>query len=160
MKALTIWQPWASLIAIEAKPYEFRGWPAPRSIRGQRIAIHAGARHVSKVEVRALLMKLNGREPWLVSLIRDKALPLLELLSHSPGAAPLASIVATAVVADCVRADKVAVEFGYAAQNDSDRQEHFNWAWKLTDVQPLRPIVPAKGMQGLWDWKPPAEIAA
>jgi len=28
MKALTIWQPWASLIMAGYKPYEFRGWPA------------------------------------------------------------------------------------------------------------------------------------
>lgn len=27
MKALTIYQPWASLVMIGAKPHEFRGWP-------------------------------------------------------------------------------------------------------------------------------------
>lgn len=26
MKALTVWQPWASLIIMGAKPYEFRKW--------------------------------------------------------------------------------------------------------------------------------------
>ena len=51
MKALTIWQPWASLIMAGAKPYEFRGWRAPRSIIGQRIVIHAAARKVDRVEV-------------------------------------------------------------------------------------------------------------
>lgn len=44
MRALTVWQPWASLIAVGAKPYEFRSWPAPAWIVGQRIAIHAGVR--------------------------------------------------------------------------------------------------------------------
>ena len=48
MKALTIWQPWASLIAMGAKPYEFRGWKPPKSLIGQRLAIHAGARPVKK----------------------------------------------------------------------------------------------------------------
>ena len=55
MKALTIWQPWASLIMIGAKPYEFRGrsylayinHPQP----GERMAIHAGARPVRPTEV-------------------------------------------------------------------------------------------------------------
>lgn len=37
MKALTIWQPWASLIISGAKPYEFRGWRIPESLIGQRI---------------------------------------------------------------------------------------------------------------------------
>ena len=27
MKALTIWQPWATLIMLGAKPFEFRRWP-------------------------------------------------------------------------------------------------------------------------------------
>ena len=51
MKALTIWQPWASLIIAGAKPYEFRGWRAPRSIFGQRIVIHAAAKKIDRDEV-------------------------------------------------------------------------------------------------------------
>jgi hypothetical protein len=46
-ESLTIWQPWASLIMIGAKPYEFRGrsylrYPNRRE-PGERVAIHAGA---------------------------------------------------------------------------------------------------------------------
>ncbi len=41
MKALTLWQPWASLIAIGAKSIETRSWATP--YRG-RLAIHAAAR--------------------------------------------------------------------------------------------------------------------
>ena len=54
MKALTIWQPWASLIIAGAKPYEFRGWRAPRALIGQRIVIHAAARKIDRDEVCAL----------------------------------------------------------------------------------------------------------
>lgn len=57
---LTVWQPWATLIAEGFKPYEFRGWPAPRSLIGKRIAIHAGARPVRKDEVRQLLLQLQS----------------------------------------------------------------------------------------------------
>jgi hypothetical protein len=39
MKALSIWQPWASLIMSGHKKIETRSWPAPYPIRGQRIAI-------------------------------------------------------------------------------------------------------------------------
>jgi hypothetical protein len=50
MKALTVWQPWASLIIIGAKPYEFRGMSCLAYINppkpGERIAIHAAARPV------------------------------------------------------------------------------------------------------------------
>lgn len=41
MKCLCLWQPYASLIAIEAKRVETRHWPAPHWIIGQRVAIHA-----------------------------------------------------------------------------------------------------------------------
>jgi hypothetical protein len=34
MKALTIWQPWASLIMIGAKPVEFR-WALDREMRSE-----------------------------------------------------------------------------------------------------------------------------
>ena len=42
MKALTLYQPWASLIAIGAKQFETRSWPAPRTAIGDVVAIHAG----------------------------------------------------------------------------------------------------------------------
>lgn len=48
MYALTIWQPWASLIAAGCKPYEWRGWRVPRNMIGRRIGIHAGARRVHR----------------------------------------------------------------------------------------------------------------
>ena len=48
MKALTIWQPWASLIMVDAMPYEFRGRIYLAYVNhqqaGERSAIHAGAR--------------------------------------------------------------------------------------------------------------------
>lgn len=77
MIALTIWQPWASLIVVGAKPYEFRGWVAPRSARGKRIAIHAGARKVKRDEIADLILRLQGETPWTTGLRASVALPLL-----------------------------------------------------------------------------------
>lgn len=45
MRAITLWQPWASLIAEGAKTIETRPFPHPwRSAVGERVAIHAAAR--------------------------------------------------------------------------------------------------------------------
>jgi hypothetical protein len=44
LPALTIWQPWTSLIMAGCKAYEFRTWRAPRHLWGKRIAILAAAR--------------------------------------------------------------------------------------------------------------------
>jgi hypothetical protein len=147
MKAITVWAPWSSLIAFGFKPYEFRGWPAPRGLVGRRIAIHAGARPVRITEVRAILWRLgkNG--------VRGEARPFLERLVHDPSLAPLSHIVCTAELGEPVRANKVTSEFG-AVMNDSDRDETFNWAWPMLAVEELRPPSPARGAQGLWNWSP------
>ena len=88
MKALTIWQPWATLIIIGAKPYEFRrrsylhypGHPSP----GERIAIHAGARRMLVREVADLLNKLDDpNTPDTTGLVREKARPLLDKIWHA-----------------------------------------------------------------------------
>lgn len=42
LKALTLWRPWAWLIAAGHKPVENRTWAPPRALLGQRIVLHAG----------------------------------------------------------------------------------------------------------------------
>ena len=42
MKAITLHQPFASLIANGTKTIETRSWAPPKALIGQRIAIHAG----------------------------------------------------------------------------------------------------------------------
>lgn len=158
MKALTVWQPWATLIAIGAKPYEFRGWKPPKSVVGQRIAIHAGMRPVRQSEIRALIRGLRGDYGFTnPCLHREIALPILErILDALFGTAeqltvPLGHVVATAKVGEAKRGDQCAAEFGFDAGNDSDREGTFNWGWPMLDVEELMPPVPARGAQGLWD---------
>jgi hypothetical protein len=163
LPALTVWQPWASLIAADAKPYEWRGWPAPPRMVGQRIAIHAGARKVRRWEVEALLedvlFALKSGEPNDTSLIIEKALPLLQRWLAAPDLLPLSSVLCTAELGQPIRASDYAARFGadYAARfgADSDRIDHSKWGWPLTAIERLEPFVPAKGMQGFWTWSCP-----
>ena len=46
MYAITLHQPWASLIALRLKTVETRSWPAPARLVGQTVAGHAGKRVV------------------------------------------------------------------------------------------------------------------
>lgn len=72
MKALTVWQPWASLIIVGAKPYEFRGWRFPQSLLGQRIVIHAAARKIRSGEIGDLLDDArDGGEAWARTIYLD-----------------------------------------------------------------------------------------
>lgn len=150
MKALTIWQPWASLIMAGVKPWEFRSWRAPRSIVGQRIAIHAGARPMVRSEVQDLIDRLNDRRqaPY-TGLAVAASLPILQRCLHEPGRFPLKHVLGTALLGESVSASTL---YPQAFVSDSDRLEHSNWAWPLTAIEPLEPPVPARGAQGLWDW--------
>lgn len=154
--AITIWQPWASLIMAGHKPYEFRAWAAPRRYQGQRIGIHAGARPVRKAEVADLICRLRSAEQaWTVSLRRE-ALDLLDRVHAQPTSLPLSHMLGTAILGVPVRAPDLIEEFG-GVRNDSDRDEHFNWGWPLTDIQHLEPPEPARGAQGFWKWTPGAQ---
>ncbi len=152
MKALTIWQPWASPIVIGAKPYEFRGWKPPASLVGQRIVIHAAARRMRGEEIIDLMQRLFGAVGPTPCLRAKIAHPFLERCLDDPDSIPLSHGLGTALVGQAKSGDRCAEEFGQAAGNDSDRPGTFNWGWPLTDIQPFEPPVPCKGFQGLWNW--------
>lgn len=170
MKALTIWQPWASLIMAGAKPYEFRGWRAPRPLIGQRIVIHASARKVDLLEVCDLYHILINRENCgelaraaaETCLVPEKAIPVLGLPCR-PGVRrsvqlPLAVGLGTAILGEPRNGIDIAEEFGVPSANDSDRDEHANWGWPLTDIEVWDEPISMKGRQGFWNWPEPADL--
>lgn len=85
MKALTLLNPWAGLIAYRGKRVENRTWKPPQAIIGQRIAIHAGKG-----------MDKNAAE-WLAEVVPD-----LEPLTPTESAA--SAILCTAIVDSVVEA--------------------------------------------------------
>lgn len=145
--AITIWQPWASLIAAGAKPYEFRRWPAPRSLVGKRVAIHAGARKVRPAEVQELILCLTREEGRGTGLKVGPAMDVLDRHWHS---LPLASVLCIATLGQPRKASAI-----FAGEGDSDRIDHHVWAWPLTDIRLLEPFEPARGAQGWWNWRAP-----
>lgn len=172
MKALTIYQPWASLIMVGAKPYEFRGWSPRRrggayaALIGQRIVIHASTRLINRAEVQSLIMRLNrgGDDAAETCLHADKALPVLEramntdmrLLGH--GDLPWGVGLGTAALGEPKSGYDVAEEFGLPQVNDSDRDEHANFGWPLTDVDVWDMPIECRGLQGFWNWPTPEAV--
>jgi hypothetical protein len=157
MKAVTIWQPWASLIIALAKPYEFRGgdYRDHRKYRGgpepgERIVIHAGARKINRGEVQELLQRLTTGE---TALIIEIARPIVERALTSPGAFPLSAGLGTAVIGVPQRVTDL-----FAGVADSDRLDHSKWAWPLGDIRPFEPMIPMRGARGFWPW--PGRLAA
>jgi activating signal cointegrator 1 len=125
MPAISLWQPWASFIAIGAKPYETRHWRAPLRFVGLRIAIHAAKHPVQK----------DDRIWWYH--IAGPSAPL-----------PLGAFVCTAILRSVSPTNLVPDdEFGDYGVG--------RFAWKLEDPQPFDPPIPAKGAQGFWMWQMP-----
>lgn len=172
MKALTIWQPFATLILIGAKPYEFRGWAPPKWLVGKRMAIHAGARPVRAKEIKALIAGLKGSLGLETPCLhKDIALPVLEgvlagieqkkepqpdIFGPKPTTTkavtlPLGCIIGTATVGEPKRGDECGREFGNAIDG-SARDGTFNWGWPMLDIAAVMPPEPMPGAQGLWNW--------
>lgn len=159
MKALTIWQPWASLIMAGAKPYEFRGWRPHASLIGQRIVIHAAARRPDWHECRHLYQALSERGSLagkMTCLHADIALPIL---AGCPDELPRAVGLGTVIVGPPRLGTNIAADFGVPRANDSDRDSHANWGWPMLDIEVWPEPIPMRGKQGLWNWPTPADLA-
>ena len=148
MKAITILQPWASLIACGAKKIETRGWAT--KYRGP-IAIHAGK------QWEMWRRRLTYNNPFFEALW-----PVMteeELKSDGYGRSqmlPVGAVIAIAELVDCV-------EIGHEAELASGIIVTGNelafgdyslgrYAWLLENVRPITPV-PARGQQGLWNWE-------
>ncbi|OPX46377.1 ASCH domain protein [Ruminiclostridium hungatei] len=157
MKAITIWQPWASLIACGAKKYETRSWPT--KYRGP-IAIHAAAQKPSSIRetIRYIIDKVRAE------------LGIIELDDL-----PRGCIIATAELIGCyrvydtldnglhiVKCPNTAYDFDKVEYIPRQEQSFGDWgegrfAWELANVKMLPEPIPAKGQQGLWNWEGDSE---
>ena len=136
MCAITLHQPWASLIALGLKTVETRSWPAPARLVAQRIAIHAGKR-VVRQPGDAIERELRARlgEDWRLTM-------------------PTGAVLATAVLAGMTQVADMDLRAGYVVHDLSTEVgcavgtrrtplypwggfSSGRWLWFLTDVDTL-----------------------
>lgn len=132
MKALTLTQPWATLVAIGAKRFETRTWQT--AYRGP-IAIHAATGFPTDARI------LCTRDPFRKALAAagyyaDTELPRGCIV----GVADLHGITSTVAVRHTLSAQEL--EFG----NYDDGR----FAWMLTGAWKHATTIPIKGKLGLW----------
>lgn len=148
MKALSLWQPWATLIALREKRIETRGWST--NYRGE-LAIHAAQRWTA--DTRATLDEVPFRE---------------RLAYHgiTPGNVvhdnmPRGAVVAVADLVDVISTERLILE-GWLSEHCSvftpARCEEFfgnygpgRFGFLLENVRPVYPSVLVRGRQGLFD---------
>jgi hypothetical protein len=153
--ALTIWQPWASLIMASAKPFEFRGHPAPFRFQHERIVIHAGKRAMREAELIDLINRAEDVDQrWTTGLNVTIALPILIEALSSPAMFPLGAGLGTAILGQPRRAAEVVPDVA-----DSDRVDHSKWAWPLTAIEAFEAPIECSGAQGFWRWPDAADMA-
>lgn len=182
MRAITVRQPWASLIACGAKTIETRG---RRCNHRGLVLIHAGARLYTAADKHA------DRRLWFAAhdhldFERNNGVYLL----------PYGAVVATAQLVDCVpietpeseiargplmlwtsgagdlklarhveRGPLDADEHPWVTEADLDEQLPYGdfapgrWGLLLDDIRPLAQPVPARGQQAV-PWRVPEDVAA
>lgn len=172
MKALTLWQPWASLVAEGMKRIETRSWPAPPMLIGERLAIHAAAR-----------VPTPGRGPmfvggfhvaqggtWLHGVDIDIRMPFGAVLATARLAACLPMVAGVPPQDewlepwDILTLEPWPIRVAWPGYGSAHTVQEYSsqgpfgdfavgrWAWLLEDVVPFRAPVPARGGQRIWNW--------
>ena len=136
VKALTLHQPWASLVAIGAKDYETRDWDT--DYRGP-LAIHAG-RNVES-------LGLFEEDPFF-DVLRNAGYGIPEDL-------PLGAVICIATLEDCLSTNGMVPMTEPEASFGNFGPDRF--MWKLANVKRFDPIK-ARGYQKIWDWDVPQDL--
>jgi activating signal cointegrator 1 len=150
MKTLSLTQPWATLVAINAKRVETRSWGT--SYRGQ-LAIHASKSFPKDCK------ELCGDDPFFTKLLaagygrREQGAPDDNWMEIDVERLPRGVIIATCFLTDCRRITEsrsdipvpdASVELAFGDYTPR------RFAWVFAGITPITPV-PAKGSLGLWN---------
>lgn len=145
IKCLSLWQPWASLVALGEKRVETRCWSTKH--RGL-IAIHSTQ---------------NLPPDWLGASrhserFRYEVADILKCAVADVGAAvqklPRASVLCVARIV-CVEQTDLTREVLSVRERIFGNYEPGRYSWFLTDVRRFTTPIPAKGNRMLWNWNAP-----
>lgn len=126
MKALTIKQPWATLIMQGDKKYEFRSWQT--KYRGE-LLIHAG-KSVDKEAIK-------------------------RLAKYLPENLPLGKILGKVRLVDCIKMSPEFKEMLLKENSEIYTKSSFqeNYGWQVTDIEIFKEPIEVKGRLSLWEYR-------
>ena len=146
MRALTLWQPWASLIALGHKVSETRSYAAPGALIGQRIAIHAGKRVPSNRELGICAQYRYSREDFplgcIVCTVRIKDVKQVGSIDATGSAHGYRPAI--------LDPEQALIQFGDGFGN----YELGRYVWRLENMSRICNPIPIKGKQGFWRLPP------
>lgn len=155
MKAITLTQPWASLVAAGQKRIETRSWST--SYRGP-IAIHAAKTFPGSAkrfcEARAVSWALGWRAcgPEITQEWMDYMAAQIKSL-------PLGCVIATANLVRCVNTELIEryVQPFTEQERNFGNYDPRRYGFLLDSVVALPEPIPAKGALSLWEWPAPED---
>ena len=126
MKALTIKQPWATLIIQGDKRFEFRSWQT--KYRGE-LLIHAG-KGIDKEAMK-------------------------RLAKYLPAELPYGKILGKVKLVDCIKMSPEFKELLLKENSDIYTKSSFQekYGWQLSDIEVFEKPIEAKGHLSLWEYK-------
>lgn len=163
MKALTLLQPWASLMVTQwpsgrfCKMLETRRWST--KYRGP-IAIHSSA------QIPKGTAKLVCSEPFYSAFGRPGAGPGPKIVDMTP-MLPTGVVLGIGRLVDCMPVESALSDWRMTdppgGNGESYNERHFGdytpgrFAWLSEEMHPLKEPVPVRGMLAVWDWQPNEE---
>ena len=139
IRCITLYQPFASLIALGAKKIETRSW---RTHYRGALLIHAAKAFPRWAR------DLCNRGPF-ATVLREAG--YADLASVDPNRLPLGEILVACNLKHCVRIGTPGIDLPPAEPERSfGDYTSGRYAWILTDVQPLRETISTTGSMGLW----------
>ena len=152
MPAISLHQPWASLIAYGVKTIETRSWRPPTKFIGQRIAIH-GAKHKPSTEI-ALYEPLMGKwdlsepvPPQGVIVATARLATVVQVKENREGVALYSPITVTG---ECPEKPYIPIDpYGNFSPG--------RWLWVLKDIRKITPSIKETGHQKFWQCTIPTQ---
>lgn len=138
MRVISLWQPWAELIARGLKQYETRSWPCEKL---GEVAIHAAKRKFRDAD-----MTREARTQMLMDEV-------------DPFDLAYGAVICVCNIAACVETEEGAGlisrrEFLYGDWSEG------RFAWRLENVKRLPKPIPLAGRQGFFYWPGGRSICA
>lgn len=134
IKALTLWQPWASLILLGHKCFETRSWHT--KYRGQLI-IHAAKKQGERLQTKTAFILYNHHKIDIPYEDLPRGVALL-----------------TCNLTDCIPITPRERDRQTQLELDCGDWRTGRWAWKLENIEAIEPPIPMTGHQGLWNVSP------
>jgi activating signal cointegrator 1 len=139
MKAICLWEPWASLMAVGAKTIETRS----RAIKYRGDLLICAAKHQTKAEEMELASK------WLWAY-REKFRGYIGNFHDLWDGMPFGRAVCVVEVYDCLPASSVYKSISIEERQLGDYHTG-RWAWLTKNVQRIREPFPVQGKQFFFD---------